>query len=96
MVGPALAPVPQDHPVILTGTQNILLTRAGRRDSGSVFPLPETIAAGPGAIAKLLKTIMTLGLAEKRETNMTDEFSRNVGTTWHAAYITATGRSAIG
>lgn len=82
--------------MILTDTQSILLSSASQRDSGSIFPLPDTITAGPGPIAKSLKTMAKLGLVEERETIVPAEVSRIDGTTRHAMYITAAGRVAIG
>lgn len=82
--------------MILTDTQSIMLSSAGRRDSGSIFPLPDIISAGPGPIAKSLKTMAKLGLVEERETMVPEEVSRVDGITRHAMYITAAGRAAIG
>lgn len=80
----------------LTDTQAILLSNALKRDSGSIYPLPTTITAGPGPITKSLATMARRGLVEERETSIPEQVSRIDDVTRYAVFITAAGRAAIG
>ena len=80
----------------LTDTQAILLSSAAQRESGSIFPLPATITAAPGPIAKSLASLAKRGLAEERETGTPEQVSRIDGITRYGMFITAAGRIAIG
>ena len=80
----------------LTDTQAILLSSAAKRETGSIFPLPDTITASPGPIAKSLASLAKRGLVEERATSAPEQVSRIDGTTRYGMFITAAGRTAIG
>ena len=80
----------------LTDTQAILLSSAAQRETGSIFPLPDTITASPGPIAKSLASLAKRGLVEERATSAPEQVSRIDGTTRYGMFITAAGRVAIG
>jgi hypothetical protein len=52
----------------LNDTQSILLSKAGQRDSGSLYPLPATLLDAGGAATKAVATLIKRALAEERET----------------------------
>lgn len=97
VVEAALVPLrTESPPMTLTDTQAILLSSAAKRETGSIFPLPATITASPGPIAKSLASLAKRCFAEEHETNTPEQVSRVDGTTRYGMFITAAGRTAIG
>lgn len=80
----------------LTDTQSILLNSAAQRCSGSIYPLPASITAGPGPVARTLNLLVKRGLIEERETSMPDEVWRVEEVTRYGMFVTAAGLVAIG
>ncbi|OWK27995.1 DUF3489 domain-containing protein [Sphingomonas mucosissima] len=80
----------------LTDTQRILLSQAAQRDSGSLHPLPATITAPPGGIARSMSSLVKRGLVEERGTTTPESVWRIDGVARFGMFITATGKGAIG
>ncbi|WP_334656582.1 DUF3489 domain-containing protein [Sphingomonas panaciterrae] len=80
----------------LTDTQSILLSQAAQRDSGSLYPLPATITAPAGGIARSLASLVKRGLVEERETTTPECVWRIDGITRFGMFITVAGKVAIG
>ena len=79
----------------LNDMQSILLATAAQRDSGSLYPLPETLTAGarvPKAVAALLGT----GFADERETSDAAAVHRADGDLRFGMFVTPAGLQAIG
>ncbi len=81
--------------VKLSDTQAIILVHAAQRDSGSLYPLPETLRRG-GGTAKALTALTGAGLAEERETSDGSAVQRSDGDLSYGLFITAAGLAAIG
>ncbi len=79
----------------LSDTQSIILVHAAQRDSGSVYPLPETLRRG-GGTARAITALVGAGFAEERETGNTAEVHRNDGDLSFGLFVTAAGLVAIG
>lgn len=79
----------------LTDTQSILLSTASQRDSGSLLPLPSTVAPG-GGTAKALAALIKRGFAEERETIDEAAARRFEGDLRFGVFITTAGAMAIG
>ena len=80
----------------LTDTQSILLSAAAQRNTGSLYPLPATITAPAGGIARSLASLVKRGLAEERKTSTPECVWRVDDTTRYGMFITAAGKVAIG
>jgi hypothetical protein len=80
----------------LTDTQSILLSNAARRDDGSLYPLPASITAPAGGIARSLSSLTKRGLVEERETTTPECVWCIDGVTRFGMFITAAGKVAIG
>ena len=80
----------------LTDTQSLLLATAAQRESGSLLPLPATITAPAGGIAKSLASLVNKGLLAERETGTAGETHRTKDDTRFGLYVTAAGLAAIG
>ncbi len=80
----------------LTDTQGILLSQAAQRDNGSLYPLPASITAPAGGIARSLTSLIKRELVEERETTTPECVWRIDGITRFGMFITAAGKVAIG
>jgi hypothetical protein len=80
----------------LTDMQSILLSQAAQRDSGSLYPLPASITAPAGGIARSLASLVKRGLVAESETTTPECVWRVDGLTRHGMFITAAGKDAIG
>ncbi len=79
----------------LSDTQSIILVHAAQRDTGSLYPLPETLRRG-GGTAKAITALVGAGFAEERETSNTAEVHRSDGDLSFGLFVTAAGLAAIG
>ena len=79
----------------LNDTQTILLSTASRRESGSLYPLPDTLTAGV-RVTKALTSLLDRALAEERETEDVVAAHRTDGDIRYGLFITAAGLAAIG
>lgn len=80
----------------LSDTQSILLTTAARRERGSLLPLPETITAPAGGIAKSLASLLNRGLAEERAVEDAALAHRSDHDVRYGLFLTPAGEAAIG
>lgn len=79
----------------LSDTQSVILSAASQRDSGSLVPLPTSLAdtaCGRTAIKKLIAH----GLADERETTDRTIVHREQGNVRYGVFISAAGLAAIG
>jgi hypothetical protein len=79
----------------LSDTQAILLSNASQRDIGSLIPLPTSIAPGGGA-SKAIAALLKRGLAQERETQVTNAVHRTDGDFSYGVFLTPAGAAAIG
>lgn len=79
----------------LSDTQTILLSTAAQRDSGSLYPLPETLTSKAGATKSII-ALVKHGLAEERETTDAAGVARTDGDLRYGMFVTAAGLAAIG
>ena len=79
----------------LSDTQGVILVHAAQRDSGSLYPLPETLRRG-GGTAKALTALTSAGYAEERETSDGSAVHRSDGDLRYGLFVTAAGLAAIG
>jgi hypothetical protein len=62
-----------DHPMTkLSDTQAVILSAASQREDGAVLPLPETLKIKGGAVDKVLGSLKTKGLIDRRGTRRGD------------------------
>ncbi|WP_334656893.1 DUF3489 domain-containing protein [Sphingomonas panaciterrae] len=80
----------------LTDTQAILLSQASQRENGSLYPLPASITAPAGGIARSMTSLVKRGLVEERETTTPECVWRIDGVTRFGMFITVAGKVAIG
>ena len=80
----------------LNDLQSILLATAAQRDTGTLYPLPDSAAAAGARLTKALAALIKAGLAEESETIDADAVSRTDGDLRFGLYITAAGCAAIG
>ena len=59
----------------LNDTQLMLLAHAAKRDSGSVYPLPDSLT-GAARATKAIAALIKLGMVEEREVTDAAEVSR--------------------
>ena len=78
----------------LNDTQLVLLSAAANRDSGSFYPLPETLT--PARTAKALVSLTKAGLMEEREASGSEMVHRTDGDLRYGLFITPAGLQAIG
>jgi hypothetical protein len=86
--GPTSMPTPTD-------TQAILLARAARRPSGSLYPLPDTLS-NPAGASRSITALVSRCWAEERETTEASAANRHDGDLHYGMFITAAGLAAIG
>ncbi|KQT31030.1 hypothetical protein ASG29_16135 [Sphingomonas sp. Leaf412] len=79
----------------LNDTQTLLLAQAANRDSGALYPLPQTRNGAAARAATAIAALMKLGMAEERETTDNSAVSRRDGDLRYGAYVTAAGLAAI-
>lgn len=80
----------------LTDTQTIILSTAAQRDSGSLYPLPESITATGARLTKAIAALVERGLAEERETLIAEQAHRTDSDLRYGIYVTDAGLGAIG
>ncbi len=79
----------------LTDTQCVLLAAAAKRDTLSIYPLPDSLKPG-GGLAKSLAVMAAQGLTEERETEDKTAVAREDGDLRYGLFATAAGLAAIG
>ena len=80
----------------LNDMQSILLSTAGQRDSGSVYPLPDTLANVDDRASKTIAALIKRNLMEDRETGDAVSVAREDGDLRYGVFITPAGLAAIG
>ena len=80
----------------LNDLQSILLATASQRDSGSLYPLPESVVSADTRLTRALAALTKAGFAEERETSDIAAASRTDGDQRLGLYITSAGCAAIG
>ena len=81
----------------LTDLQLVLLSTAASRDSGSLLPLPESVAtAEPARLAKAIQALLKTGYAAESAATDPSSIWRENGDHRIAVMITDLGRTAIG
>ena len=79
----------------LSDTQLTLLSTASQRDTGSLLPLPTSVAPGGGA-AKALAALANRDFAEERATDDLASVWRSEGDMRYGLFVTPVGLTAIG
>lgn len=79
----------------LNDTQLILLTAAAGRSSGSLKPLPDSIAGAGDRATKAITALLKQGFAEERETNDAVSVHRDDGDIRYGVFITEAGLAVI-
>ncbi|OYY76397.1 MAG: hypothetical protein B7Y43_15245 [Sphingomonas sp. 28-62-20] len=79
----------------LNDTQLILLSAAARLSSGSLMPVPDSIAGAGDRAAKAITALVKQGLVEERETNDAASVHRNDGDVRYGVFITEAGLGVI-
>ena len=79
----------------LSDTQAILLTHAAQNDTGSLYPLPQTLRRG-GGITRAIAALVSAGYVEERETRDADAVHRTEADVRYGIFATASGLAAIG
>lgn len=79
----------------LNDTQLILLSAAATRPSGSLMPLPETIAHAGDRATKAIAALVIRGFAEERETDDAVSVQRADGDMRYGVFITDAGLGVI-
>lgn len=90
------APQPETIMAMLNDTQMLLLATAAKRESGSLYPLPETRNGAAARAAKAVTALMKLGLVIERETKSSPAIVRRDGYTSYGIFVTPAGLTAIG
>lgn len=78
----------------LTDTHTLLLAHAAQRESGSLFPLPDTLA-GTARSIKAVAALLRQGLAAEQDASTADETARHDDDRAIGVFITPAGLSAI-
>lgn len=79
----------------LNDTQLILLTAAAGRPSGSLMPLPDSIADAGDRATRAVTALVKRGLVEERETNDAACVHRDDGDIRYGVFITEAGLGVI-
>jgi hypothetical protein len=79
----------------LNDTQCLLLSAASQRSTGSLLPLPSSLAEGSRA-AKAISALLAAALIEERETSVTADVHRTDSDLSFGLYVTPAGLAAIG
>jgi hypothetical protein len=80
----------------LNDLQSILLACASQRESGSLHPVPDSVADAGVRLTKAMSALMKAGFVEERETSDSNAICRADGDLSFGAFITAAGCTAIG
>ncbi|RYE87570.1 MAG: DUF3489 domain-containing protein [Oxalobacteraceae bacterium] len=81
----------------LNDLQSILLATAASRDSGSVYPVADSVAGTAASrLAKTVATLVKAGLAEARDTVDPSTTGRAEADLSYGVFITPAGATAIG
>lgn len=80
----------------LNDLQSILLATAAQRDSGSLYPLPDSAVAAGARLAKALAALSKVSFVEENETTDPGAVNRTDGDLRFGLFITAAGCAAIG
>ena len=80
----------------LSDTQAILLSTASRRDDGSLYPLPTTLADAGARVSNSISAMLRLALIEERETTVVTSVHRIDEHVRYGVFITDAGKAAIG
>lgn len=80
----------------LNDTQMLLLAAAAKRESGSLYPLPETRSGAAARAAKAIAALMKLELVIERETTDNSAVVRRDGDIGYGIFVTPAGLAAIG
>jgi DNA-binding MarR family transcriptional regulator len=79
----------------LNDTQLILLSTAAQRDTGSFYPLPDTITGDDQRTAKAIDALVKRGFVEERETSDKPSICRSDDGAGFGMFLTEAGRAAI-
>ncbi|MCP3731037.1 DUF3489 domain-containing protein [Sphingomonas sp. MG17] len=79
----------------LNDMQLILLSTAAQRESGSLYPLPDTITSDDKRKAKAIDALLKRGFAEERETSDKPSLYRSDDGVGFGMFLTDAGRAAI-
>jgi hypothetical protein len=79
----------------LNDTQCLLLSAASQRSTGSLLPLPSSLAEGSRA-AKAISALLAAALIEECETSTAADLHRTDGDLSFGLYVTPAGLAAIG
>lgn len=80
----------------LTDTQLIILSAAAKHTDGAVLPLPQSLKADKGSLARTVKSLIKRGLIAERHTKAKDTVWREEGDDRLTLVITEAGLAAIG
>lgn len=80
----------------LTDLQSILLTHAAGRDSGSLYPLPASVAGDDPRTAKTIAQLLRRALVEEKEVSDAATIHRSDNDLRYGLFITPAGLTAIG
>ena len=80
----------------LTDTQLVILSAAAKRTDGAVLPLPRSLKANKGALARTVKSLIKRGLIAERSAQAKDTVWREEGDSRLTLGITDAGLAAIG
>jgi len=80
----------------LNDLQSILLATAAQRESGSLFPAPDSVSGAGARLTKAVSALVKASLAEERETSDTASVHRADGDIEFGVFITQAGCIAMG
>lgn len=80
----------------LNDLQSILLATAAGRDSGSLFPAPDSVSGAGVRLTRAVAALVKASLAEERETYDTASVHRADGDLGLGVFITEAGCAAMG
>lgn len=80
----------------LSDLHAVLLSAGAQRDSGSLLPVPETLADKPARTTPAIKALIKRGLACERATVDAANVYRSDGDVRYGVFITPAGVAAIG
>ena len=81
----------------LNDLQSILLATAASRDSGSIYPVADSVASTAASrLAKAVATLVKVGLAETRDTVDPSTTGRAEADLSYGVFITPAGAAALG
>ena len=80
----------------LNDLQSILLASAAQRDSGNLFPVPDSVAGAGVRLTKAVSGLIKAGFVEERATSDSAAICRTDGDLSFGVLITSAGCAAIG